>query len=183
MFEDVFWVHNSSVRFKEAQPKETNLNGPICVCQRKRKRRFSQRLPRSAASTRPRKWPSCSKSRRVPSRTGFGAGSCQPCAMVVSCGFGLKTWRSLGKRSEDLRNWRNERLEGIPDVYLMYTFDLLYDSASPNRGRYIVADAAMDKPCLYSTLRLLVRQWPIRGSPIPLHLMSESSPMSFLECV
>ena len=29
----------------------------------------------------------------------------------------------------------------------------------------------MDKPCHYSTQRLRVRQFPIRGSPIPLHLI------------
>ena len=125
MFKGVFWLQNSSVRFREVRPKETTLNGPICVCQRKRKRRFSQRRPRSVASTPPRKWLSCLKSRRGPSRTGLRAGSCQPCAMVVSCGFGLKTWRSSVRRSEDVRNWRN--------VYLEYTSSL--KAAMPGRMR------------------------------------------------
>ena len=35
------------------------------------------------------------------------------------------------------------------------------------------ADAAMDKPCHYSTHRLLIRQLPIRGSPVPLHLIMD----------
>ena len=62
----------------------------------------------------------------------------------------------------------------LPDVYLVCTSQ--YNSASSELSWASRTDAAMDKPwmdkpCLNSTLRLLVRQLSIRGSPVPLHLL------------
>jgi hypothetical protein len=78
--------------------------------------------------------------------------------------------------ADSSRQGDDERLEGIPDVYLTCTFK--YDSASSEVVEPQEADAAMDKPyldkpCLYSTIHLLVRQSPMRGSPVvPLHLIT-----------
>ena len=75
-----------------------------------------------------------------------------------------------GVSRDSSRQGDDERLEGIPDVYLVWTFDLLYDSASSAVPQPDRTDAAMDVPCLYSTLSRRLRQFRCRGSPIPLHL-------------
>jgi hypothetical protein len=62
--------------------------------------------------------------------------------------------RGLGNHRA--RQERHEGVESIPIVYLVCTSNDDNNSASSQVARPVEADAAMDKPCLYSTLRLLV---------------------------